>query len=149
MERTFMMVKPDGVQRGLTGAVISRMENKGFKLVALKMMTISRELACRHYAEHEGKPFFTELVDFITSGPVVVMVWEGPAVIETARRIMGATDPREAAPGTIRGDFGAYISRNIVHGSDSTEAARREIALFFSDDEMINYQRTIEKWIWQ
>jgi len=144
-----MMVKPDGVQRGLIGAVINRMENKGFKLAALKMMTISRELACRHYAEHEGKPFFAGLVDFITSGPVVAMVWEGPAVIEAARRIMGATDPREAAPGTIRGDFGTYISRNLVHGSDSPEAARREIALFFSEGEMINYQRTIEEWIWQ
>lgn len=136
MERTFLMVKPDGVERGLTGEVISRIEKKGFRMVAIKMLRISEELAREHYAEHAGKPFFDEMLSFITSGPVVAMVWEGPGVIQSIREIMGATDPARAEPGTIRRDMGTSISRNVVHGSDSRAAAEREINLFFNDSEL-------------
>ncbi|NLV16808.1 MAG: nucleoside-diphosphate kinase [Syntrophomonadaceae bacterium] len=133
MEQTFFMIKPDGVRRGLIGSIISRLETKGFRLVALKMLTISPEMAREHYAEHQGKSFFNELTDFITSGPVVAMVWEGPAVIKAVRTMMGATDPAEADPGTIRGDMAVSLSENVVHGSDSPIAAAREIGLFFRD----------------
>ena len=138
MQQTFVMVKPDGVQRGLVGEVIRRLEQKGFRLAAMKMMKIDRPMAENHYAEHRGKPFFGELVDFITSGPVVAMVWEGPNVIQAVRTIMGKTDPLEAAPGTIRGDFGNSINFNIVHGSDSKASAQREIELFFSPAEILS-----------
>ncbi|WP_314002573.1 nucleoside-diphosphate kinase [uncultured Paenibacillus sp.] len=131
MEQTFVMVKPDGVSRGLIGAVVSRFENKGLKLAAVKMMTIPRELAERHYGEHREKKFFGELVDFITSGPVFAMVWEGPQAVKNARLIIGATNPSEAVPGSIRGDYGLIVDSNIVHGSDSPESAQREIGLFF------------------
>ena len=137
MERTFLMVKPDGVERGLTGEVISRIEKKGFRMVAIKMLRISEELAREHYAEHAGKPFFDEMLSFMTSGPVVAMVWEGRGVIQSVRRLMGATDPAQAAPGTIRGDMGTSISRNVVHGSDSPAAAEREIKLFFDSGEIL------------
>jgi len=132
------MVKPDGVERGLTGEVISRIEKKGFRMVAIKMLRISEELAREHYAEHAGKPFFDEMLSFITSGPVVAMVWEGPGVIQSIREIMGATDPARAEPGTIRRDMGTSISRNVVHGSDSPAAAEREINLFFRDSELLD-----------
>ncbi len=138
MERTFLMVKPDGVERGLIGEVISRIEKKGFRMVAIKMLRISEELAGEHYAEHAGKPFFDEMLSFITSGPVVAMVWEGPGVIQSIREIMGATDPARAEPGTIRRDMGTSISRNVVHGSDSPAAAEREINLFFKDSELLD-----------
>lgn len=131
MEQTFVMVKPDGVQRKLVGEIISRLERKGFILRAAKMMQIDAELAGRHYAEHQGKPFFPGLVEFISSGPVVAMVWEGENAVAAVRKLMGATDPLEAAPGTIRGDLAAVMSENLIHGSDSPEAARREIGLFF------------------
>jgi nucleoside-diphosphate kinase len=131
-ERTFIMVKPDGVERGLIGEVISRFERKGLALERMRMLTIDRELATRHYGEHEGKPFFGELIDFITSGPVVAMQWAGESAISVARTVMGATDPRQAGPGTIRGDFGLAVTRNLVHGSDGPESAARELALFFS-----------------
>ncbi|HUC91574.1 MAG TPA: nucleoside-diphosphate kinase [Paenibacillus sp.] len=131
MEQTFVMVKPDGVSRGLIGAVVSRFENKGLKLAAVKMMTIPSELAERHYGEHREKKFFGELVDFITSGPVFAMVWEGPQAVKNARLIIGATNPSEAVPGSIRGDYGLIVDSNIVHGSDSPESAQREIGLFF------------------
>ena len=137
MERTFLMVKPDGVERGLTGEVISRIEKKGFRMVAMKMLRISEELAREQYAEHAGKPFFDEMLSFMTSGPVVAMVWEGRGVIQSVRRLMGATDPAQAAPGTIRGDMGTSISRNVVHGSDSPAAAEREIKLFFDSGEIL------------
>ncbi|NLW43727.1 MAG: nucleoside-diphosphate kinase [Syntrophomonadaceae bacterium] len=137
MERTFLMVKPDGVERGLIGQVISRLENKGFRMVAMKMLRISEELAREQYAEHAGKPFFDEMLSFMTSGPVVAMVWEGRGVIQSVRRLMGATDPAQAAPGTIRGDMGTSISRNVVHGSDSPAAAEREIKLFFDSGEIL------------
>ena len=132
MERTFLMVKPDGVQRGLIGQVISRIEDRGFRMVAIKMLRIDEELARKHYAEHVDKPFFNEMLSFITSGPVVAMVWEGPDAIKSIREIMGATDPAQAGPGTIRSDLGASISQNVVHGSDSPAAAGREISLFFN-----------------
>ena len=132
MERTFVMVKPDGVQRNLVGEVISRFEKRGLKLVGLKLMQISQELAAKHYGEHQGKPFYDELIGFITSGPVVAMVWEGLNAVSVVRNMMGKTNPAEAAPGTIRGDFALYMVNNVVHGSDSPDSATREINLFFT-----------------
>ena len=137
MNRTFAMVKPDGVQKGLVGEIISRFEKKGLKMVALKIMKITPELAEKHYGEHKGKPFFADLVNFITSGPVAAMVLEGENVIPTVRTMMGATNPQDAAPGTIRGDFALTIDENIIHGSDSPESAMREIGLFFKEEEML------------
>ncbi len=148
MEKTFTMVKPDGVQRGLTGEIIKRIEQKGFRLVGLKMMMITEDLARKHYAEHVDKGFFPELLAFITSGPVVAMVWEGPEVISTLRTMMGKTNPAEALPGTMRGDLAVNVSQNIIHGSDSGEAAQREINLFFKPEEINTYLRDIEKWIY-
>jgi nucleoside-diphosphate kinase len=130
-QRTFVMVKPDGVRRGLAGEVISRLERKGLRLTQARLLTIDGALAERHYAEHVGKPFFPDLVAFITSGPVLAMEWEGEEAVEVARTLMGTTDPRKAAPGTIRGDLGLVMTENIVHGSDSTASAERELALFF------------------
>ncbi|HUW64434.1 MAG TPA: nucleoside-diphosphate kinase [Spirochaetia bacterium] len=147
MERTFVMVKPDGVQRQLVGPVLSRFEQRGLKIVGLKMMRISRELAERHYGEHRGKPFFTPLVDYITSGPVVAFVLEGKGAVFAAREMMGATDPLKALPGTIRGSFGLDIGRNVVHGSDSSESATREIGLFFNPEELVAYTRSVEGWV--
>jgi len=131
MESTFVMVKPDGVKRALVGEIINRIERKGFTLRAMKMMQLTPELAMEHYAEHRGKPFFMGLVEFITSGPVVAMVWEGDRVVAAVRTLMGATDPHAAAPGSIRGDLATVMSENLIHGSDSVEAAEREIKLFF------------------
>lgn len=131
VEHTYVMVKPDGVARGLVGEVISRFERKGLKLEKMRMLTISEEMAGRHYAEHTEKPFFGELVDFITSGPVVAMEWSGDDAVVVSRTLMGVTNPVEAAPGTIRGDFGLVITNNIVHGSDSVESAERELGIFF------------------
>lgn len=131
MERTFVMVKPDGVKRALVGEIITRIEKKGFTLKDVKMMQITPDLAQEHYAEHQGKPFFSGLVEFITSGPVVAMVWEGEKVVTGIRTLMGATDPHTALPGTIRGDLATVMSENLIHGSDSLEAAEREIKLFF------------------
>ena len=137
VEQTFAMVKPDGVRRGLTGTIIARIEAKGFKVRALKMMRVSRELAERHYGEHKGKPFFEGLVSFITSGPVVAMVVEGENAIAEWRKMMGATNPKDAAPGTIRGDFATTIDENVVHGSDATATAEREIGIFFDPAELV------------
>ncbi|PYZ94510.1 nucleoside-diphosphate kinase [Salipaludibacillus keqinensis] len=147
MQRTFLMVKPDGVQRNLIGEIISRFEMKGFTLSGAKIMHISKELAETHYGEHKERPFFGDLVDFITSGPVFAMVWEGDGVISEARKMMGKTNPKEADPGTIRGDFGVQVSMNIIHGSDSEESAKREIDLFFNEDQLISYEKTMTKWI--
>lgn len=133
MDRTLILVKPDAFAAGLTGEILARFQRKGLQPVALKMMTVDRELAEAHYAEHEGKPFFGELVDFITGGPLVAMVLEGPRAVPAARQVIGATDPVEAAPGSIRGDFALEVSSNMVHGSDSDESAAREAALFFPD----------------
>jgi nucleoside-diphosphate kinase len=147
MEKTFIMVKPDGVQRNLIGEIVSRFEKKGFTLVGAKLMNVSRELAEKHYAEHKERPFFGELVDFITSGPVFAMVWQGNNVIATARAMMGKTNPADAAPGTIRGDFAVSVGMNIIHGSDSPESAEREINLWFSPEEVISFEKTIQRWI--
>ena len=133
VENTYVMVKPDGVARGLVGEVISRFERKGLKLQNLAMITMDTDLAGRHYAEHTERPFFGELVDFITSGPVVAMQWSGESAVSVARTLIGVTNPAEAAPGTIRGDFGIVISHNIVHGSDSVESANRELGIFFTE----------------
>ncbi len=149
MERTYLMVKPDGVQRGLAGEIIARFERKGFKIAALKMLRISRELAEKHYGEHVGKPFFESLVGFITSGPVVAMIIEGKDAVSAAREMMGATNPLKAAPGTIRGSYGIDIGRNVIHGSDSPESAQREIALFFKEEELLDYSREIDCWIYE
>jgi nucleoside-diphosphate kinase len=150
-ERTFVMVKPDGVQRGLVGEVIGRLEERGLKLVAAKFMRIDRDLAETHYGEHEGKPFFEGLVEFITAGPVMAMVWEGEDATRQVRRMMGATDPAEAAPGTIRGDFGLDLGRNVIHGSDNEDpgANEREIDLFFEDSELVEYDRIDEAWLYE
>ena len=129
--RTLVLAKPDAVQRGLTGEIISRIERKGLKIVALRMLQMDRSMAGRHYAVHEGKPFFADLVDFITSGPIVAAVVEGEKAVEVVRTMMGDTDPKKAAPGTIRGDFGLDIGQNLIHGSDSEENARKEISIFF------------------
>ena len=133
MERTLILVKPDAFARNLTGEIIARFERKGLRLVALKLMTMTRELAQRHYAEHEGKPFFEELVAFITSGPLVALVLEGEHVVEAARQVIGATNPLQATTGSIRGDFAIAVGQNMVHGSDSLESATREVGLFFPD----------------
>lgn len=147
MERTFLAIKPDGVQRGLVGEIIGRFEAKGFKLVGMKMMTASRELAEKHYDVHKEKPFFPGLVNFITSGPVVAMVWEGDGVVASARKIIGATNPLNAEPGTIRGDFGINVGRNIIHGSDAVETARGEISLWFKEQELSAWEPSLTPWI--
>ena len=148
MERTFLMIKPDGVQRNLIGQIVERLENKGFKIVGAKLMQVSDDLAKTHYGEHSEKPFFGELVDFITSGPVFAMVLEGENIISTARLVVGATNPQEANPGTIRGDFGLTVGKNIIHGSDSPESAEREINLFFDESDLIEYSLINKDWIY-
>ena len=137
MQRTLVLVKPDGVQRGLAGEIISRLERKGLKIVALKMLQMDRAMAKRHYDVHRDKPFFSSLVDFITSGPVIAAVIEGQNAVDVVRQMMGETNPLKAAPGTIRGDFGLEVQENLVHGSDSEENAQEEISLFFSDKEIL------------
>ncbi|ACA98818.1 MULTISPECIES: nucleoside-diphosphate kinase [Cyanophyceae] len=149
MERTFVMVKPDGVQRGLVGDVIRRFEAKGFKLVGLKLVSVSRELAEQHYGVHRERPFFGSLVEFIISVPVVAMVWEGKGAIAAARKIIGATNPLEAEPGTIRGDFGVDIGRNLIHGSDGPDTAASEIALWFSESELANWEPATKAWLYE
>jgi nucleoside-diphosphate kinase len=149
-ERTFVMVKPDGVQRGLIGDVVSRFEDRGLKLVAGKFVQIDRDLAERHYAEHEDRPFFDDLVGFITSGPVFAMILEGQDAIAQVRSMMGETDPAESAPGSIRGDFGLDLGRNVVHGSDTEPgSAEREIDLFFDDDDIVEWERIDETWLYE
>ena len=147
MERTFLAIKPDGVQRALVGEIIRRFETKGFTLVALKFMRVSRELAEQHYGVHRERPFFAGLVEFITSGPVVAMVWEGDGVIASARKMIGATNPLNAEPGTIRGDLGVNIGRNIIHGSDAVETAQQEVSLWFKEEELVGWQPQIMPWL--
>ena len=147
MERTLVLVKPDGVQRGLVGEVISRLERRGLKLAAMKLMNVSDSLARQHYAEHVDRPFFADLVVFISSSPVVAMVWEADAAVEVVRNTMGQTNPAESPMGTIRGDLALDIGRNLVHGSDSPESAARELALFFSPGEALEYHRKTDLWI--
>jgi len=149
VERTFVMVKPDGVQRQLVGEVIKTFERRGLQIVGLKMIRITPELAARHYAEHQNKPFFQGLVNFITSGPVVALVLEGRNCISLVREMMGATDPARAAAGTIRGSYGIDIGRNVVHGSDSPASAAREIRLFFREEELFNYALSLAPWIYE
>ena len=147
MERTLFLVKPDGIQRGLVGEIISRLEGRGLKLVAMKLMRMEEDQARRHYGEHVDRPFFPGLVEFITSGPLVAMVWEADNAVEIVRGTIGGKDPVSSAPGTIRGDLGVNIGRNLVHGSDSTESAQREISLFFSPQEILDYSRSVDPWI--
>ena len=146
-EQTLVLVKPDAVQRALAGSVISRLEGRGLKIVAMKMLRMSREMASNHYSDHVGKAFFEGLVDFITASPIVAMVLEGPDAVEMVRNTMGATNPLQAQPGTIRGDLAVDIGQNLVHGSDSPESAAKEIALFFSPDEILSYERDVDRWV--
>jgi nucleoside-diphosphate kinase len=147
MERTLVIIKPDGVQRGLIGPILTRLERRGLRIAAMKLMQITPELASRHYKVHQGKPFYEPLVEFITSGPVVVAVIEGTDAIDTVRKTMGATNPALAEPGTIRADYGLEIGRNLVHGSDGADTAAYEIPLFFDDDEILSYERAIDTWL--
>ena len=147
MDKILVLLKPDAIQRGLCGEIISRLEKRGLKMIAMKMLQMDRELARRHYAAHVDKPFFEGLINFITSGPLVALVVEGQNAIESVRLTMGATDPQHAAPGTIRGDLAQSIGQNLIHGSDSKEAAKTEINLFFSTKEIADYQRDVDRWI--
>ena len=147
MEKTLVLVKPDGVQRGLIGTVIGRIESKGFKIVGLKLIHVSEELAKEHYGEHVARPFFGDLVSFITSSPVVALAVEGDNAVSVVRTLRGGTNPQEADPGTIRGDFGMTIGMNLVHGSDSVESAERELNLFFDKNEVLDYVREIDAWV--
>lgn len=147
MERTLVIVKPDAVQRGLIGELLGRLETRGLKMIGLKMMAVSQELARRHYAVHTGKPFFEPLIGYITSSPVVVAVFEGKEAVAAVRSTVGATNPVQAAPGTIRGDLAVEIGRNLVHASDSPETARSEVDLFFKEEELISWGRDLDRWI--
>ena len=147
MHRTLVLLKPDTIQRSLVGELVSRLEARGLKFVAMKLMRVTDELARRHYGEHVGKPFFDGLVAFITSGPIVAMVVEGLNAVSLVRATMGATDPSEAAPGTVRGDLAVSIGQNLIHGSDSQESAAREIDLFFTADELVGYSRDVDSWV--
>ncbi|EDO18353.1 hypothetical protein Kpol_1013p24 [Vanderwaltozyma polyspora DSM 70294] len=148
-ERTFIAVKPDGVQRGLVSKILSRFEERGFKLVGLKMINASQDLLDQHYAEHVGKPFFAKMTAFMRSGPIVATVWEGKDVVNQGRRILGATNPLDSAPGTIRGDFAIDLGRNVCHGSDSVESANREINLWFKKEELVNWASVQATWIYE
>ena len=148
MEKSLVLIKPDALQRGLAGEIISRMEKKGLKIVAMKMLRMDRNLAERHYAIHKGKDFFDDLVNFITSGPVIAIIFQSKNAVEIIRQMMGATDPAKAYGGTIRGDFGIDVGHNLVHGSDSTQTASEEMDLFFSVDEVLNYDRDLDTWIY-
>ena len=149
MERTYLMIKPDAVQRGLMGEIVSRFETKGLKLIAMKFMVIPKATAEKHYGEHKGKKFYDSLISYITSGPVLAMVWEGENAVTVCRNMMGKTNPQESAPGTIRGDYGMQTGMNIIHGSDSPESAEREISIFFKPDELITYKRTADQWLYE
>jgi len=147
VERTLILAKPDAVQRGLIGEIVTRFERRGLQIVGMKLMHVATTLAREHYKEHVGKPFFKGLVDYITSTPVVAIVVEGPNAIEVCRTTIGATNPVAATPGSIRGDLGIEVGRNLVHGSDSQKSAKREIKLFFKASELVNYKRTVQRWI--
>lgn len=149
MERSFVMVKPDGVQRGLIGEIMSRLERRGLRLIGAKFTAVSREMAEKHYAIHKGKPFFDGLIEYITSSPVLAMAWEGPGAIGAIRQTMGATKPLEAAPGSVRHDFGLEIGRNLTHASDSPENGEAEVALWFAKDELVEWQRAIDEWVFE
>ena len=149
IERTYVMLKPDAVQRGLMGEIVQRLEAKGLRPIAMKFMRIPRELAERHYGEHKGKSFFPGLIDYITSGPVLCTVWEGENAVASVRALMGKTNPQEAALGTIRGDLAQQTGRNLVHGSDSVESAKREIQLFFNEYELVDWKRSVDAWLFE
>lgn len=149
MERTLVLVKPDGVQRGLMGAIIGRLEQRGLRMVAAKFTPVSLELAERHYAVHKGKPFYEGLIEYITCSPVLAMVWEGPGAIAAVRQTMGATRPTEAAPGSVRHDFGLEVGRNLTHASDGRETAASEIELWFDPDELVRWDRDLDRWIFE
>ena len=149
VERTLVLLKPDAIQRGLIGDIISRFEHKGLKIVGLKLMWLDKERASRHYAHHKDKPFFKNLLSYITSGPLVTMVVEGLNAVEAVRKLVGATDPHEALPGTIRHDFGMHVGRNLIHASDSKESAEKEITMFFDIDEIVEYKRMDEEWLYE
>jgi nucleoside-diphosphate kinase len=149
MERTLVLIKPDAMQRGLAFEILGRLERRGLRLVGLKILQVDRGLAERHYGEHQGKPFFAGLVGYITSFPIIAACFEGTGAVEAVRTTMGKTNPREAGPGTIRGDFGLEIGRNLVHGSDSPESAERELALFFDTDELLHVTRDIDPWVFE
>lgn len=147
MEKTLVLVKPDGVQRGLTGEVISRLERRGLKLIAAKFMSVSLDLAEKHYEIHKGKLFYPGLIDYITSSPVMAMVWVGPAAVSAVRQTMGSTRPTDAAPGTLRHDFAIVVGRNLTHASDTPENAEKEVALWFTPNEIVNWERSVDDWI--
>ena len=149
MERTLVLIKPDAMQRGLAGEIISRLERRGLKIVAIRMLKVGKPLAKKHYAEHDGKPFFPGLVDYITSSPIIAAVFEGADAIKATRQTMGATNPIEAAPGSIRADFGLMKGRNLTHASDSPASAKREIALFFGDEPPTAWQRDTDRWVFE
>lgn len=149
MERSFVMVKPDGVQRGLVGEIISRLERRGLKLAGAKFMQVPRALAEEHYAEHEGRPFYPGLIEYITSSPVMAMVWEGPNAIEAIRQTMGSTHPLKAEPGSVRHDYGLEIGRNLTHASDGGESAAREVGLWFGEGELVNWERAVDRWVFE
>jgi nucleoside-diphosphate kinase len=149
VERTLVLIKPDAMQRGLAGEIISRLERRGLKIVAIRMLKVGKPLAKKHYAEHDGKPFFPGLVDYITSSPIIAAVFEGADAIKATRQTMGATNPVEAAPGSIRADFGLMKGRNLTHASDSPASAKREIALFFGDDAPTAWQRDTDRWVFE
>jgi nucleoside-diphosphate kinase len=148
MEKSLVLIKPDAIQRGLAGEIISRLEKKGLKIVAMKMLHMNKDLAQRHYAIHKGKAFFNDLVEFITSGPLIAIVFQGKNAVQLIRQLMGETDPAKASSGTIRGDFGIDIGHNLIHGSDSLENGSKEITLFFSADEILDYERELDAWIY-
>ena len=149
MERTLVIVKPDGVQRGLIGPILSRLEARGLKIVGLKLVQVSQDLAARHYAEHEGKPFYPGLLKYITSAPVIVACVEGTSAVQMVRNSVGATNPLNAAPGTVRGDLALDIGRNLIHASDAPATAERELALWFQDAELVSYERATDRWIFE
>jgi nucleoside-diphosphate kinase len=147
LERTLVLIKPDAVQRGLMGEIFGRLERRGLQLIGAKFMAVSRSLAEEHYAVHEGKPFYDGLIEYITSSPVLAMVWEGPNAIAAVRQTMGATRPTEAAPGSVRHDFGLEVGRNLTHASDAPETAATEVALWFDDNELVSWERDLDRWI--
>ena len=148
-ERTLVLIKPDAMQRGLAGEIIGRIERRGLRIVAARLFQMDRDLARRHYAEHEGKPFYEGLVAYIAACPIIAAVFEGPRAVEVVRKTMGVTNPANAEPGTIRGDLAVETARNLIHGSDSTESARREIALFFSENDIQSYPRDVDRWLFE
>jgi nucleoside-diphosphate kinase len=149
LERTLVLIKPDAMQRGLAGEIISRLERRGLKIVAIRVLKVGKPLAKKHYAEHDGKPFFPGLVDYITSSPIIAAVFEGADAIKATRQTMGATNPVEAAPGSIRADFGLMKGRNLTHASDSPASAKREIALFFGDQAPVAWERGTDRWVFE